>query len=619
MSWVRRVRFGLLSVLLLCSLGSTAGAEETYIYTGNAFTIANPPYTMSDSVTMTLTLRGPLEPNLSDVFINQRILAFELFDGVDTVDNTNANFFAARINTDSEGRIVDWGVLGEKPGRAIGTCNTNGSLTSFSGNIAVAGCNGIIDDETDGTTNAAGNFANNQDVAGVWTQATTYRYNGNPFTFVQGPYTTFDFVSITMTLRQPLPPNASDFAANTEILTFSATDGVIVVDGSNSTFLSARFDTDENGIPTEWAFDARISGSDLVRTCQFGAGFLFGCADGIDDEGRSGGDTASNLSSPGVWEITSFVDLVPVGDPGNACEQLSSGCFGGVDQAFQIGKFEITNAQYAEFLNAVAATDTNDLYDTSMGTNDVSGGTIWVGGITRAGTSGFFVYTPIAGKEEWPVNYLTFWDAVRFANWLHNGRPSGVQDDTTTEDGAYTLTPEAISNNTVTRNPGAQFFLPTEDEWYKAAFYNPGTMTYLDYPASSNAETSCTTPGTTPNTANCFSAVSNGLLTDVGSYVASASPYGTFDQGGNLNEWNETSFGSQRGYRGGQKEIFPTLLAADVSTTFRVRSPGLEGDALNLASVRIAAPEPGAGALGAAALLSLVALRRRKEERARLS
>ena len=58
----------------------------------------------------------------------------------------------------------------------------------------------------------------------------------------------------------------------------------------------------------------------------------------------------------------------------------------------------------------------------------------------------------------------------------------------------------------------------------------------------------CAAPSATPNTANCEVAV--GGPTDVGAYTLSASPYGTFDQGGNVSEWNETGLGSTLGIRG---------------------------------------------------------------------
>jgi len=228
------------------------------------------------------------------------------------------------------------------------------------------------------------------------------------------------------------------------------------------------------------------------------------------------------------------MEWVTVGDPGNACDVQGHNCFGAVGYEFRIAKYGVTNAQYTAFLNAVAATDTNTLYDKSM--SFVSS----FGGITRSGSPGSYSYIAVVGRENMPVNHVSFWTATRFVNWLHNGQPSGSQGNTTTEDGAYTLTEDGIANNTVARNAGATVFIPSEDEWYKAAYYDPGAMKYFDYPTGSNTPPACAAPTAAANTANCNDAAA-GDLTDVGSYTGSPSPYGTFDQGGNVWEWNEAS------------------------------------------------------------------------------
>jgi hypothetical protein len=185
------------------------------------------------------------------------------------------------------------------------------------------------------------------------------------------------------------------------------------------------------------------------------------------------------------------------------------------------------------------------------------------GGITRSGSSGSFTYNAKPGREDMPVNFVSFYDALRFANWLHNGQGTGD-----TESGAYTLlggAPEPSNGTTVTRNTGATIFLPSEDEWYKAAYHNGvglAATDYFDYPAGSDTQTTCSTPTATPNRANCFFAVAN--FTEVGSYTGSASPYGTFDQGGNVDEWNEAAIsnGLNRGFRGGNSNNIVDLLAA---------------------------------------------------------
>jgi len=265
-----------------------------------------------------------------------------------------------------------------------------------------------------------------------------------------------------------------------------------------------------------------------------------------------------------------FLEMVIVGDPGNGPgEAPPFGEFGAVATTFRIGKFEVTNAQYATFLNAVAATDTNGLFTASMETDAR-------GGIRQFGTSPNFVYGVKAGMGDKPVNFVSFWNACRFCNWLHNGRSRGLQSAGTTETGSYDLTiPGAIAGNTVTRSPGAKFFLPTEDQWYKAAYHQPASVGgdvdgYWLYPTRSNEVPTVGAVNAIGeitnddgNIANYNSGanwdsnddgnVENGNVTTVGSGGdGSASFYGAFDMGGNVWEWNETVLsGLFRGVRGG--------------------------------------------------------------------
>src|SRR6185369_5695542 len=151
------------------------------------------------------------------------------------------------------------------------------------------------------------------------------------------------------------------------------------------------------------------------------------------------------------------------------------------------------------------------------------------------------------------VNYVGFWNAARFANWLDNGQPTGAQGPGTTEGGAY----HDIGNQTLFgRNAGAAFFIPTEDEWYKAAYHDKAAglaASYFDYPTGTNSDPGNDTTETT-NAGNNVNTVINFpgdwaigfpyLRTVVGEFELSDSPYGTFDQGGNVYEWNETKFSS---------------------------------------------------------------------------
>jgi hypothetical protein len=290
------------------------------------------------------------------------------------------------------------------------------------------------------------------------------------------------------------------------------------------------------------------------------------------------------------------IDWVFVGNPSNACDPQSQGCFGSVASPYRIGKYEVTNAQYAEFLSAKAASDPLDLYNTSMGTGS--------GGIMRSGSPGSYTYSPSAGREDWPVNYVSFYDGLRFANWLHNGQGGGD-----TETGAYTLlggTPTPSNGTTVTRNVGAAVFIANEDEWYKAAYYDPGSASYFDYPAGTDTQTVCALPTAIPNRANCNNAVLQ--LTTAGSYTGSASPHGTFDQGGNVWEWNEAIITGARGLRGGS---YFFVIPVDLAASSRLGH--VPTDHNNAVGFRVASiPEPSTGLLVLTGLAGLAALRKKR-------
>ena len=252
------------------------------------------------------------------------------------------------------------------------------------------------------------------------------------------------------------------------------------------------------------------------------------------------------------------IETVTIGNPGNPGEQsrLPSGdptFYGGVAYTYSMGKYEVTAGQYAAFLNAVAATDTYNLYHTRM---DYDADPSRNGcNIKRQGVPGSYTYSVAPDWANRPVNYASWGDAARFANWLHNGQPSGAQDLTTTEDGSYFLngmTSDSQLENVV-REPDATWVIPTDDEWYKAAYHkNDGvTGNYWNYGTSSDPRPDNDLIDPDPgNNATFFDGVfgdPNGFTlgapynrTEVGAHENSASPYGAFDQAGNVMEFTET-------------------------------------------------------------------------------
>jgi formylglycine-generating enzyme required for sulfatase activity len=320
------------------------------------------------------------------------------------------------------------------------------------------------------------------------------------------------------------------------------------------------------------------------------------------------------------------IETVPVGNPGNPADTRyidgshPSGV-GAVAKSFNIGKTEVTNAQYVEFLNAVADTDTYGLYSPSMGSET------W-GGIVRSGASGSYSYAvkpdALSGTYPYgdrPVVFVSSGDAMRFANWLHNGQPSGLQGAGTTEDGAYTLngatTDAALA--AVTRNAGARWWLPSEDEWYKAAYHqNDGvTASYWDYPTGTGSVPNNNLPSSdTGDSANFYDGSfttgnSSYPMTDAGAYTLSDSPYATFDQGGNVWEWNETLFGSSfRGLRGGSWGDIPRFSFGLHASYSDDSLPTLESNTLGFRVASI--PEPASITFCLAGLLMLVLKRTRR-------
>jgi formylglycine-generating enzyme required for sulfatase activity len=303
------------------------------------------------------------------------------------------------------------------------------------------------------------------------------------------------------------------------------------------------------------------------------------------------------------------IDWVTVSDPGNPNDTINTGTtpnYGAVADAFQIMNYEFTNQQYTDFLNSVAATGTYSLYSTSMGSNAR-------GGIARSGTSGAYTYATRTDMGDKPVNFVSWFDAARVSNWLMNG----ATGTSSTETGAYTLVGGQTIGTAPARNPGATFYIPTEDQWYKAAYYKAGSTNagYWQYatqvtgtgaaaPATVTAGTTgIGSAGGTGNFANYLSRADwnaqDGNVTTVGTN-GGASAYAAFDMSGNLYEWNDLTgaAGSSRGLRGGNwNYIGAAGLSSSVRTT---NASSFEGDDLGF---RLAAvPEPSTYAMAVAGL-----------------
>ncbi|MGD0653087.1 MAG: SUMF1/EgtB/PvdO family nonheme iron enzyme [Thermoguttaceae bacterium] len=272
-------------------------------------------------------------------------------------------------------------------------------------------------------------------------------------------------------------------------------------------------------------------------------------------------DTITHPNASGVGSTTINMDFVNVDNAGNTADDTTCGAVG---YNYRIGTYEVTAEQWAAVLAAAPG---------------VGNAGYWSGSQPTAGTS--------------------WYEAAKFCNWLTTGDVNS---------GVYNTNTWAIMDHqTAGMTYGTAYFIPTEDEWYKAAYYDPakaGGAGYWDYPTRSDTAPTATTVanqlGVAPGSANYAEVV--GSPTNVGAYSLkpSTSAYGTFDQGGNVWEWNEALIGfssSSRGLRGGSFDDFSDIFLA-ASTRWGYGhldiDPGYPAYENNDIGFRVASvPEPG--------------------------
>jgi formylglycine-generating enzyme required for sulfatase activity len=323
-----------------------------------------------------------------------------------------------------------------------------------------------------------------------------------------------------------------------------------------------------------------------------------------------------------------------VGSIGNA-PNTSTG-LGRVTENYKVSAYETTIAQYTEFLNNSHAGKQGlyGVWNSSIGSTTQNATEIGVG-IERNGTAGSYSYTvKSADFANKPVNFVNWFSAARFVNWYANGQSNAA---TATETGSYTLN-GATSGNIVARNAGAQVFLPSADEWTKAAFYNPQGQDYYLWPTQNNATPTAVLPvgNNTVATANAANFrgdrnANDTRMTNAGTYVNTTSTYGLFDMLGNVTEMTDTASTSTpsnfQAFGGSFATTSAQLATWNSNSTgeFRPGSGATEGLGSAGVGFRVAAvavPEPGnmvAAAMGIGGLVAVQLAKRRKLALARVA
>lgn len=248
-----------------------------------------------------------------------------------------------------------------------------------------------------------------------------------------------------------------------------------------------------------------------------------------------------------------IIETVPVGNPNNPKDPQTG--FGSVPYEYAIGKYAVTVGQYVAFLNAKATVTTNtaliNLWNEDM---EKPAGYVSAGFIKRTGSgtqADPYLYAeipdPVLGtnSSNRAICNISWFSAARFANWINNGATELAD----TESGAYSL--QNATSGVFMKEKTATWWIPSEDEWYKAAYYDPAKSTaggYHTYPFRSDAEPKKEVPPGGVNSANYDGIMPDKRkITPVGAYTQSKSYYGTFDQGGLVWQWNDAVYSDQLG------------------------------------------------------------------------
>jgi sulfatase modifying factor 1 len=271
------------------------------------------------------------------------------------------------------------------------------------------------------------------------------------------------------------------------------------------------------------------------------------------------------------------IEFVTIGNPDNDDDTTGSPIPAGkVDSTYRIGQYEISEDM-----------------------------------INKANTEGSLGLTHNNRGANKPATSISWFEAAQFVNWLNID--SGSTEAYKFNGSAFQLWQPGDAGynpNNRYRNSQAKYFLPSVDEWYKAAYYDPTGDVYFDYPTGSDSAPTDVSSGTAADTAVYNQSFAGGPA-DI-TQAGGLSPYGTMGQGGNVWEWEETDFdlvndssSSARGVRGGYWNNHSSIL---LSSNRLDSNPSNED--LNVGFRVASIPEPSSLLLGAMATVGLLMRRR---------
>ena len=207
------------------------------------------------------------------------------------------------------------------------------------------------------------------------------------------------------------------------------------------------------------------------------------------------------------------MEFVTIGNPGNAADTTGTpAASGSVAYSYEMNKYEVSEGMIAKY-NAL-----NPSMQITMGSR----------GLNKPATS------------------ISWNEAARFVNWLNTSTggfaaykyvTNGVNDNISVWSASDTLDYDATNPF---RSKRAAYVLPTYNEWYKAAFYNPTSGLYTRYPTGSDSAPTAVASGTAAGTVVYNQIGLQGVPADI-DQAGGLSPYGVMGLAGNVQEWQESS------------------------------------------------------------------------------
>lgn len=215
---------------------------------------------------------------------------------------------------------------------------------------------------------------------------------------------------------------------------------------------------------------------------------------------------------------------------------MQADTFGSGTNAFGIDFVSVGNAGNAADATGYGAVP----YQYRVSTHEIS-----QDAITKATAGGLANVAAGAWAGNQPAANISWYEAAAFVNWLNTNSGKQAAYNLVFSNGFWTMQLWTGTNAWTTggtnlyRHKDAHYFLPSENEWYKAAYYNPAGTNYFLYPTASNTAPTAVVNGTTAGTAVYSNvAPAPAAVTSAGGL----SPFGTMGQSGNLWEWNETAW-----------------------------------------------------------------------------